>query len=542
MTVARILLCWAAIFSLLTSAYAAELTVERSDGGAIVKIDGELYAEYLTHAKHQPAVWPIIGPTGQPITRSYPLGPLLATEQDDHPHHHSLWCAHEDVNGHNFWLEPAAGTQPGQANVIKHQKFVALQSNGSQATIVTSNHWLAGADNLVCEDERTLVFATDGDARWIDFSIKILATNGPVTFGDIKDGTFSTRVAGTMKADSGGTLVNSRGQKNEAAWGMPAEWIDNYGPLAGETVGLAMFSHPTNFQHPTRWHIRTYGLLCANPFGETQFPPADIHQTSYTIAAGDSLTLNYRVYLHRGDTQQGRVAQAYRAFASQPANEKKPLVFSDDFESGMGHWHPADAKLGKSVWSVMASKDKPANHFLRAASKSDYEPPYRSPHSVALVKGVVVEDFTLTAKVQNTNRDAGGHRDLCFFWGYQDPAHFYYVHLGAEPDPYSSQIFIVDSAPRTKITKGNSPGIPWTDGWHDVKIVRKTASGSIEIYFDDMQSPVMRAEDKTFTWGRIGVGSFDDHGNFDEIKLYGQLVEPIPPTAKLPGMTSSAND
>ena len=46
-----------------------------------------------------------------------------------------------------------------------------------------------------------------------------------------------------------------------------------------------------------------------------------------------------------------------------------------------------------------------------------------------------------------------------------------------------------------------------------------------QVYFDDMERPVMRAKDKTFTWGRVGLGTFDDHGNFDEFKLRGERVE-----------------
>lgn len=514
---------------------AAELTVERSERGAIVNVDGQLFAEYLTDAKHQPAVWPIIGPTGEAVTRSFPIGPLLGTERDDHPHHHSLWFAHEDVNGHNFWLEPKQGSDLKKANVIKHQKFSSLKSEGHKATIVSNNHWLAGEGNLICEDERTLVFAADDESRWIDFTIKISATNGPVTFGDIKDGTFSTRVAGSMKVDSGGTLINSVGQKNADAWGMPAEWIDNYGPLKGETVGLAMFSHPANFRHPTRWHVRNYGLLCANPFGNRQFPAADIQQTSYTIPAGDSLTLRYRVYLHRGDTEQGRVAEAFQAFAQQPAaGGDLSLVFEDNFEQGMDRWLASDARLSKSVWSLKKTEGGNQGNVLRVSGKSSYQPPHRSPHSIALIKDVVVDDFELTAKVQNTNIKAGNHRDLCFFWGYQDPANFYYVHLGAKPDPHSSQIFIVNDAPRTMITANESPGIPWSEGWHDVKITRDSESGRVEVFFDNMSSPVLTAVDKTFRWGRVGVGTFDDHGNFDEIRLHGNQVEPIPAAAKLP--------
>jgi len=194
-----------------------------------------------------------------------------------------------------------------------------------------------------------------------------------------------------------------------------------------------------------------------------------------------------------------------------------PLVFEDDFEQGAAHWQPTDPK----AWRIhQTDRGKVYNQF----QKSDYEPPHRSPYNISLLKEVVVSDFVLVVKVQSTHATAGAHRDMCLFFNYQDPAHFYYVHLGAKPDPHSSQIMIVNDAPRVMITKNKSPGIPWDDGWHTVKIVRRTADGTIEIYFDDMQKPVMTAVDKTFTSGQVGLGSFDDHGNWDDFKLYGVVA------------------
>ena len=234
MTAARVVWATALLLTLASFSSALDVTVQQSDLGAVVQIDGQLFAEYRTHYKHQPAVWPIIGPTGEQITRSFPIGPLLPSEKDDHPHHHSLWFSHEDVNGHNFWLEPKSNTDKG--NVIQHQEFLELSSDHNQATIVTKNHWLAGKE-LVCQDKRTLVFSANDHARWIDFTIELKALDHPVTFGDIKDGCFSMRVAGSMKANAGGTLVNSEGLKNRKAWGMPATWIDNYGPLKARPLG-----------------------------------------------------------------------------------------------------------------------------------------------------------------------------------------------------------------------------------------------------------------------------------------------------------------
>ena len=58
--------------------------------------------------------------------------------------------------------------------------------------------------------------------------ITIKATEGDVTFGDTKEGTFGVRVAGTMKVDErlGGRIVNSEGLTNGDAWGKPADWVD----------------------------------------------------------------------------------------------------------------------------------------------------------------------------------------------------------------------------------------------------------------------------------------------------------------------------
>src|SRR3984893_14430006 len=109
---------------------------------------------------------------------------------------------------------------------------------------------------------------------------------------------------------------------------------------------------------------------------------------------------------------------------------------------------------------------------------------------------------------------------MCLFFGYQDPAHFYYVHIAKKADDHANQIFIVNGAERKKISTKSTAGTPWDDKWHDVKIVRK-GRGAIEIFFDDMKPPIMTAEDKTFTWGQVGLGSFDDSGNWAEVRVHG---------------------
>jgi hypothetical protein len=130
----------------------------------------------------------------------------------------------------------------------------------------------------------------------------------------------------------------------------------------------------------------------------------------------------------------------------------------------------------------------------------------------------------LTARVLSTHKDYP-HRDCCLFFGYQDPANFYYVHLGKRTDDRANQIFIVNDAPRTKISLKTTSGTNWDDKWHTVRIVRYVKDGTIQVFFDDMDNPIMVAKDKTFTSGRIGVGSFDDTGDWDDIELKGLKVK-----------------
>jgi hypothetical protein len=205
------------------------------------------------------------------------------------------------------------------------------------------------------------------------------------------------------------------------------------------------------------------------------------------------------------------------------ADESLPLLLKEDFETGFSRWETTDPQNAKPVWKI--TEVEPAgNHALRVTGPSKYKPPYRSPLSIALLKDVTVSDFELTAHVQQTRLISSGHRDLCFFWGYQDPSHFYYVHMGSKADEHACQIFIVNDADRKMITVHQAEGTPWTKDWHDIKIKRRIADGAMEVFFDDMQKPYMTASDKTFERGRVGLGTFDDNGNFDNIVLHGKRV------------------
>ncbi len=215
------------------------------------------------------------------------------------------------------------------------------------------------------------------------------------------------------------------------------------------------------------------------------------------------------------------LSQAVEGNPQKPAKtmNNMPLIFQDDFEKGNAdRWQPSDA----SAWKIVKEGE---NHVYSLFKDCDYSPPVRSPINFSLIKDITASDFVLEAKVKSTEPEYG-HRDICLFFGYQDPSHFYYVHLGSKADAHANSIFIVNGEPRVSIAEERTDGTKWDENYHVVRVVRKVKSGKIRVFFDDLKKPVMTATDRTFTWGRFGVGTFDDTGNFDDVRIWGTAVKP----------------
>lgn len=195
-----------------------------------------------------------------------------------------------------------------------------------------------------------------------------------------------------------------------------------------------------------------------------------------------------------------------------------PLLYENDFEHGMSL---QDFEFtDPSAWRLSDTLD---NQSLELFGKSDYSPRVRSPLNIAMLNQVKVGSFVLEVNLKQTGREYG-HRDMCLFFGMKDPSNFYYVHMASIADPNAHNIFIVNDEPRKNIATKTTEGIKWGERWNTIRIEREVASGSIKVYFNDMETPIMEAEDTHFEAGYIGFGSFDDTGMVDNIKIWGELA------------------
>ena len=195
-----------------------------------------------------------------------------------------------------------------------------------------------------------------------------------------------------------------------------------------------------------------------------------------------------------------------------------PLLYEEDFESLSG---PVPFMMTDSnAWRI---KDTLDNKALELFGKSDYSPRVRSPLNIACISTHRFDDFVLEFDAAQTGKEYG-HRDMCFFFGMKDPANFYYVHIATKADPHAHNIFLVNDEPRVAIAEKTTEGIDWgkPGSWHNIKIIRKIEEGLIQVYFDDMESPIMETHDTHFEGGYIGFGSFDDTGMVDNIKIWGE--------------------
>lgn len=286
----------------------AQFTVEKSDKGVKVLHEGKLVTEYLIAAP-SPILWPIMSSDGVKLTRDYPMIESTEGEKHDHPHHRSQWFTHGEVNGNDFWAR-------GGSKIV-HQSYGKIEG-GATAVIESTNAWLDPKEVRLLTEKRRMTFGADANGRWVDFEAVLTADADEVNFGDTKEGTFAVRVAETMKVDAklGGKIVNSEGLEDAKAWGKRAKWVNYTGPVNGKTYGIAMFCHPETVNYPNRWHVRTYGLFAANPFGGTKpFDEGGELTKGLSIKRNEQLKFKYRIMWHNGITETKVLDSVFDSFS-----------------------------------------------------------------------------------------------------------------------------------------------------------------------------------------------------------------------------------
>ena len=84
--------------------------------------------------------------------------------------------------------------------------------------------------------------------------------------------------------------------------------VEYSGVIDGVPVGLALFDHPSNPRHPSRWYLIRSPVM-------SYMNAALLHDEPLELEKGERLTLRYRLIAHPGRWDAGRFRAEYNCYA-----------------------------------------------------------------------------------------------------------------------------------------------------------------------------------------------------------------------------------
>ena len=250
----------------------------------------------------RPFVHPVCTPSGTVLSNNAP---------DDHPWHHGLWSTIKFLNGDNFWEEYGDFGTLRTASVIENA-----------ATVTAEIDWLRPDGETVAARETRAITEVpiDAYAYALDWTVSVVPTVDTVfdrTPFTVWGGYSGLTLRGAANwVDT--TLALPDGRDRDRVLGDRGQWCALRGPRPGsvardDVVGIAMFDHPRNPNHPTPWYASTradtYGEGWANFCNAAFLWDAPIER-----AARTPLVLRHRVVIHDGQWSHQRVQDAYDAW------------------------------------------------------------------------------------------------------------------------------------------------------------------------------------------------------------------------------------
>lgn len=249
----------------------------------------------------RPYFFPLIGPSGLPLTRmGHPGAP-------NHDHHRSIWFAHHKVLGMDFWAD-------GGDTRIRQKQWLCYQDGDQECQMACQLEWFDGHEPTALVEQRVFVSVSPDDANGVlvELQCELSSVAESLELGQTNFGLLAVRVAGSISAVFGdGVLTGANGQQTESKlFGKPSAWIDYSGSVKkGATEGITYFDHPSNPTFPSKWHVRDDGWMGASMCRDA---PVLLTKT-------EPLILRYLLHAHAGAADHSRTtAVAKRFHASGP--------------------------------------------------------------------------------------------------------------------------------------------------------------------------------------------------------------------------------
>jgi hypothetical protein len=238
---------------------------------------------------------------------------LTSLRPTDHPWHRALWFSWKYINGVNYW-DPEV--PEGRTEVINvkttlgedysaHIEMSISYHRAQRPAVLTERRSLAvsAPDENGCYYIDWLSVFTGGDNDVLLDRTPIPGEKNGKSYGGYAG--LSLRMAEHTRDWH---FLGSEGPLEPESRGSKARWADFTGEVAeGRSAGVAVFDCPDNPRHPSSWW-----LSCSMPY----FSPAVLFHKPYTLPAGKTLTLQYRILIHSGRADKDMLEREWKAFVA----------------------------------------------------------------------------------------------------------------------------------------------------------------------------------------------------------------------------------
>ena len=253
-------------------------------------------SRYVWHADQYPHVTCLLGPGGRNVLEDQPA---------DHLHHHGVCFSHGVVNDDlDFYLY----REKRNRGKIRVAGEVRTEVEGNVASLSHDSEWIMPDGKALFTDSRSMRWEVlENGELYLDAAIVLRTLDSPATLHPTNEsGMPLVRPADWLVAVHGGVLTDSEGRRGEKEmFGKAARWIDESAETNGRWLGLAIFDHPSN-PVPAHWFARDYGPLSPN---------YNYFTGPIELGSGERLSLKYRIFVHAGPGDAGRLNAECDRFA-----------------------------------------------------------------------------------------------------------------------------------------------------------------------------------------------------------------------------------
>jgi hypothetical protein len=244
---------------------------------------------------------PLYGLDGEVLTDDFPK---------DHDYHRGLYWAwsHIRVADQEYDSWSLRGIR------YEFERWLVQEARADGARLGVANGWFVGDKQIMRETVWVRVYASSASSRAIDLELTWTPTDRPITLlgAEAKSyGGLTLRFGPRSK-----TIINvpsGRTSGDLVVTNLP--WADLSGDLKkdnGGMSGIAVFVDPRHPDFPPTWMTRHYGLLAVGWPGVVP----------KTLAAGESVTCRYRLWIHRGSPEAAEIQRAYADYCDTVQHQR----------------------------------------------------------------------------------------------------------------------------------------------------------------------------------------------------------------------------